>query len=117
MASDDEDAQGTRKQLKAMLWYTLGNLTREHADLFDTEVTPQFIAGLVEITWAQLETVGQDLEMFAKCIVSHAGRSTINASDVLLLARRNEGLESILREYNDSLEAEREKRASSKNKQ
>ncbi|EFQ96897.1 hypothetical protein MGYG_08820 [Nannizzia gypsea CBS 118893] len=108
MAPSNDDGQETKKQLKAMLWYTLGNLTREHADLFDTEVTPQFIAGLVEITWAQLETVGQDLEMFA----NHAGRSTINASDVLLLARRNEGLESILREYNDHLEAEREKRAS-----
>ena len=29
----------------------------------------------------------------------HAGRSTINVSDVMLLARRNEGLESILRSF------------------
>lgn len=36
----------------------------------------------------------------------HAGRSTINVSDVLLLARRNEGLESILRAFVD---AQREK--------
>lgn len=29
----------------------------------------------------------------------HAGRSTVNVSDVMLLARRNEGLESILRAF------------------
>lgn len=31
----------------------------------------------------------------------HAGRSTVNVSDVMLLARRNEGLESILRAFVD----------------
>lgn len=31
----------------------------------------------------------------------HAGRSTINVSDVMMLARRNEGLESILRTFVD----------------
>lgn len=29
----------------------------------------------------------------------HAGRSTVNVSDVMLLARRNEGLESILKAF------------------
>lgn len=29
----------------------------------------------------------------------HAGRSTVNVTDVMLLARRNEGLESILRAF------------------
>ncbi|KAH3005529.1 hypothetical protein KXV73_009898, partial [Aspergillus fumigatus] len=46
---------------------------------------------------AEDQTVSQDLEFFAK----HAGRSTINVSDVMLLARRNEGLESILRAFVD----------------
>jgi len=31
----------------------------------------------------------------------HAGRSTINVADVMLLTRRNEGLESILRAFVD----------------
>lgn len=34
-----------------------------------------------------------DLEAFA----SHAGRRTIKTDDILLLSRRNEGLESILK--------------------
>lgn len=39
-----------------------------------------------------LENVGSDLENFAK----HAGRSTITTDDVLLLTRRNEGLEELM---------------------
>ncbi|EFE33124.1 uncharacterized protein ARB_07876 [Trichophyton benhamiae CBS 112371] len=66
MAPTNDDGQETKKQLKAMLWYTLGNLTREHADLFDTEVTPQFIAGLVEITWAQLGAL--NVWLIVQCI-------------------------------------------------
>lgn len=33
--------------------------------------------------------------------IRHAGRSTININDVMLLARRNEGLESILKAFVD----------------
>ena len=36
----------------------------------------------------------------------HAGRSTVNVSDVMLLARRNEGLDSILQAF---VEQEKEK--------
>lgn len=38
----------------------------------------------------------------------HAGRSTINVSDVMLLARRNEGLESIMRAFVDQLREQEE---------
>lgn len=37
----------------------------------------------------------RDLESFAK----HAKRSQINTDDVLLLARRNEGLETLLKNF------------------
>lgn len=39
--------------------------------------------------------MSHDLESFAK----HAGRDTINTNDVLLLARRNERLEDILKQH------------------
>lgn len=43
--------------------------------------------------------VATDLQAFA----THAGRSKIDTNDVMLLARRNEGLESILKEELDNL--------------
>jgi centromere protein S len=43
----------------------------------------------------------RDLETFAK----HASRSTVNTSDVMLLARRNEGLETVLRGFVEDIRA------------
>ena len=51
----------------------------------------------------QFTTLTGAIEEYADSIFKyrHAGRSTINVSDVMLLARRNEGLESILRAFAD----------------
>lgn len=43
--------------------------------------------------------MAKDLESFAK----HAGRTQITTDDVMLLARRNEGLEAVLRSYVEDL--------------
>jgi hypothetical protein len=51
-----------------------------------------------------------DLESFAK----HAGRTTIRTDDVMLLTRRNEGLETILRKELKKLEQEKNKKDGSK---
>jgi centromere protein S len=52
----------------------------------------------------------RDLESFAK----HAKRSQINTDDVLLLARRNEGLETLLKMFVE--EQRRENGTSAKGK-
>ncbi|RJE17448.1 hypothetical protein PHISCL_10215 [Aspergillus sclerotialis] len=85
------------ERLKSALWLSIGKIVDDETIKLGINATPQFIAALTEMVWAQIETVSQDLESFAK----HAGRSTINVSDVMLLARRNEGLESILRAFVD----------------
>jgi hypothetical protein len=46
----------------------------------------------------------QDLESFA----SHAGRRTIKTDDVMLLTRRNEGLETILKDFVEKLKVRNE---------
>jgi len=46
-----------------------------------------------------IENTALDLESFA----SHAGRKTIKTDDVMLLARRNEGLEQVLRGFVEEL--------------
>ncbi|OCT44671.1 hypothetical protein CLCR_06456 [Cladophialophora carrionii] len=62
--------------------------------------TPQFIGSLMEFVWAQIGNTAVDLESFSK----HAGRTSIKPADVMLLTRRNEGLEQILREELKRLE-------------
>lgn len=48
-----------------------------------------------------IEHTSRDLEMFAK----HAGRRAINPDDVMLLGRRNEGLEILLKQALDDIRA------------
>ena len=50
--------------------------------------------------------VAVDLESFAK----HAGRTTIKTDDVMLLTRRNDGLEQILKDVLEGLKKEGKKR-------
>ncbi|KAL2010965.1 hypothetical protein VTN00DRAFT_3683 [Thermoascus crustaceus] len=90
------------QRLKSALWLSIGKIVDEETIKLGVNATPQFIGALTEMVWAQIETVSQDLEAFAK----HAGRSTINVSDVMLLTRRNEGLESILRAFVDQQRTE-----------
>ncbi|BDD62381.1 hypothetical protein MPDQ_001395 [Monascus purpureus] len=85
------------ERFKSALWLYIGKIVDEETIKLGVNTTPQFIGALTEMVWAQIETVSHDLEAFAR----HAGRSTINVSDVMLLARRNEGLESILRAFVD----------------
>lgn len=51
-------------------------------------------------------TAATDLESFAK----HGGRTTVKTDDVTLLARRNDGLEQILKEAVEKLKKEKTKR-------
>jgi centromere protein S len=98
------------QRLKAVLWYSVGQITDHEAlegSLAGTgtaphNATPQFIGALTELAWAQVQSAGRDLEEFAR----HAGRGTVQVEDVLLLARRNEGLEGLLRTYADEVRAE-----------
>lgn len=92
------------KRLKSALWYSIGQLT--DTTLLDSggdnNATPQFIGALTELVWAQIASTAKDLESFAK----HAGRTQISTEDVMLLSRRNEGLEALLAEHVRDLRAE-----------
>ncbi|KAJ5990150.1 hypothetical protein N7522_010357, partial [Penicillium canescens] len=101
---EQNEEAGLEERLKSALWLSIGKIVDEETIKLGVNATPQFIGALTEMVWAQIETVSQDLESFAK----HAGRSTVNVSDVMLLARRNEGLDSILRAF---VEQQREEAA------
>ena len=99
LQADDEMKD---EKLKAALWYSIGQTVDGVALERDLNATPHFIGGLSEMVKGQIETVARDLEAFAK----HSGRSTISTKDVLLLGRRNEGLQELL---NSQAKAVREK--------
>ncbi|KAI9792933.1 MAG: hypothetical protein M1816_001255 [Peltula sp. TS41687] len=93
----DQMDEALQERLKSTLWFSIGKMVDEESLRLGVNATPQFIAALTEMVWAQIENVSQDLESFAQ----HAGRKTISTGDVLLLARRNEGLEKLLRKFAD----------------
>ncbi|TID24021.1 apoptosis-inducing TAF9-like domain 1 family protein [Venturia nashicola] len=90
------------ERLKSALWFTIGQIVDHETLAQNHNATPQFIGALTELVWSQINTTSRDLESFAK----HAKRSQINTDDVLLLARRNEGLEMLLKNF---VEEQREK--------
>lgn len=87
----EEDSEKVDR-LKSALWYAIGGIVDAISLDQNINATPQFIGGLTELVWSQIYNSGRDLEAFAK----HAGRSTIDTKDVILLSRRNEGLVELL---------------------
>ncbi|MCJ1340806.1 hypothetical protein MMC09_006102 [Bachmanniomyces sp. S44760] len=89
--------EALQERLRAALWFSIGKIVDEETLKLGVNATPQFIGALTEMVWVQIENVAMDLECFAK----HAKRQTIRTEDVMLLSRRNEGLESVLRAFLD----------------
>jgi centromere protein S len=122
------------QRLKSALWYQIGQFVDEEAASKDFNATPQFIGALTELVYTQIgkklptlppfhspilifpiHTIpnpttlyqhpiansARDLEVFSK----HAGRKVIATDDVMLLTRRNEALESILKQELDQMKA------------
>ncbi|KAF2130912.1 hypothetical protein P153DRAFT_421923 [Dothidotthia symphoricarpi CBS 119687] len=100
MASNDA-ALEREERLKSALWYSIGQFVDEESLTMGLNATPQFIGALTELVYTQIANTARDLETFSK----HAGRKAINTDDVMLLTRRNEALESILRRELDTLRA------------
>ncbi|KAF1917100.1 kinetochore component CENP-S-domain-containing protein [Ampelomyces quisqualis] len=87
------EAANREERLKSALWYTIGQYIDEESLSSDTNTTPQFIGALTELVYTQIANTSHDLETFS----AHAGRKVITTDDVMLLARRNDALETMLR--------------------
>ncbi|RDA86585.1 hypothetical protein CP532_5984 [Ophiocordyceps camponoti-leonardi (nom. inval.)] len=95
------------KRLKSALWFAVGQIVDEESMRRDLNATPQFIGALTELVWTQIENVAIDLESFSH----HAGRSTVTTADVLLLARKNPDLQSLMESFVESRKEARKKDA------
>ncbi|KAK4646305.1 MHF histone-fold complex component [Podospora bellae-mahoneyi] len=109
MADQSEDE--IRERLKTALWFSIGKIVDEESMRRNTNATPQFIGALTDMVWSQIENVAIDLESFSR----HANRTTVTTDDVLLLARRNQDLHSIVKDIVDK-EKTRKIRAKAKGK-
>jgi centromere protein S len=97
------------EQLKRALWLHIGRIVDAQTLSMGVNATPQFIAALMEATYAQIVNSGRDLESFAQ----HAGRERIQVQDVMMLARRNDGLKEVLNERVESLKKEKSRKQQS----
>ncbi|XP_069097299.1 centromere protein S-like isoform X1 [Pleurodeles waltl] len=96
---EGEEQHSYTQRLKAAFHYTVGSLCQEMAEEKQVHFSKQTIAALSEVTFRQCETFARDLEMFAR----HAKRSTINAEDVKLLARRSTALFVFITQKSEAL--------------
>ncbi|KAJ1995958.1 MHF histone-fold complex component [Coemansia sp. RSA 1358] len=81
MNADTNDAH-------AAIWFTVAQLCNEDEKKSSVKFSPAFVDALSQVVYSQTETMGVDLEHFAK----HAKRAKISVDDVKLCARRNEKL-------------------------
>ncbi|KAM9894199.1 hypothetical protein OXX80_009615 [Metschnikowia pulcherrima] len=86
-------------QLKSSVYLNVAKMVEEQCSELGVAASPSFVASLVELVYNQLLLLGEDLELFA----GHAGRSTVNSSDVYMVTRKNEILTKALHEYEQRL--------------
>ncbi|ORZ17860.1 kinetochore component CENP-S-domain-containing protein [Absidia repens] len=74
-------------------------IVQEESRRLGTRMGQGFVDSLTNTVYKQMETFAHDTENFAR----HARRAVINADDVMLCARRNDDLYSILNEKRNEL--------------
>ncbi|XP_055966971.1 centromere protein S [Sorex fumeus] len=97
--AEEQQQFSYQQRLRAAVHYTVGGLCEEVAADKEVTFSKQTIAAISELTFRQCENFAKDLEMFAR----HARRSTINAEDVKLLARRSNPLLKYITEKSEEL--------------
>ncbi|RKP32696.1 hypothetical protein METBISCDRAFT_20967 [Metschnikowia bicuspidata] len=86
-------------ELKSAVYLSVAKMVEQYVKELDTVASPSFVVSLVELVYNQVVLMGDDLEVFAH----HAGRTTIDTSDVYLATRRNDALTAALRSVQESL--------------
>ncbi|KAJ5924567.1 MHF histone-fold complex component [Penicillium verhagenii] len=102
--NEQESDQGQAERLKTELFECISKIVDDETLTLNVTATPQFTNALLELAWSHMESAIVDVEAFAK----HAGRSTVTPADVLMLCRRNDGLNQTMKTYLEHLEKERE---------
>lgn len=81
--------------LESAVWHTTQQIAEAESLELQAAPTSGFVASLSTLVFSQIYTLAEDIESFAK----HRGGKVVNVEDVLLCARRNEGLHELMAEY------------------
>lgn len=86
-----------QSRLFEALHFTVAQIASERSRASGTgrQVSKCFVHSLAHVVQTLAEHLARDTEMFA----AHAKRSTVQVSDVLLAARRNDELKAVLEHY------------------
>ncbi|KAL7664054.1 Centromere protein S [[Candida] zeylanoides] len=89
-------------QLKAVVYLSVSTMVEEELQRAggNTTATPTYVASLVDLVYNQCLNLGEDMESFA----NHAGRVTINPSDMYMAVRKNPVLKDELQKFESELE-------------
>ncbi|XP_008287286.1 centromere protein S [Stegastes partitus] len=96
------DTDETHQRLKAAVHYTVGRLCQKVGEEHRREFSRQVVAAIAETAFRQCDVFAKDLEAFAR----HAKRSTVNAEDVKLVARRSTALSIYIQNKSEELTQE-----------
>ncbi|XP_058487957.1 centromere protein S [Solea solea] len=106
------DQDETLQRLKAAVHFTVGRLCQKLGEDHGRGFSRQVIAAIAETTFRQCDVFAKDLEAFSR----HAKRSTVNAEDVKLVARRSSALSIYIQNKSEELNQEQKKKNSGKRK-
>ncbi|CAF1011533.1 unnamed protein product [Rotaria sordida] len=96
---DERLLQDPGSRLKVALHAACGKICEQLQIQSNVTVDKQVVNAIGDITFQQIETFCQDLDVFSK----HGKRTTINVDDVRLLCRRNPGLLDKIDDFQRSL--------------
>ena len=91
----------TPLQLKAAVYLSVAQIVEAELARMGPELaaSPTFVATLVELTYIQIVTFGEDLQLLAK----HALRQVVKPTDVYMVTRKNPVLTKALKDLESSL--------------
>ncbi|KAG4305155.1 hypothetical protein PORY_001325 [Pneumocystis oryctolagi] len=88
VSADDDDKALQIQALQSAIWYTTEQIVNAESQELGVVPSSSFVASLSTLVYSQINTLGEDIESFAK----HRGGKVVNVDDVLVGLRFFHGI-------------------------